>query len=157
MGGLVAKSCPTPVTLWTVAHQTPLSMEFSRQEYWNGLSFPSPGDLLHPGIEPVSPLSPTLAGSFWVMVFLFVKNSILISSISRAHFLKKKKNWNECHKSNPIITIYPPTALRYKRLLDYRWRPRCSSSLKHQPLCPTLISQCLWVQIQLLTPLFLWI
>ena len=91
MGGLVAKSCPTPVTLWTVAHQTPLSMEFSRQEYWNGLSFPSPGDLLHPGIEPVSPLSPTLAGSFWVMVFLFVKNSILISSISRAHFLKKKK------------------------------------------------------------------
>ena len=39
----------------TVAHQPPLSMEFSRQEPWSGLSFPSPGDLPHPGIEPRSP------------------------------------------------------------------------------------------------------
>ena len=36
---------------WTVVHQAPLSMEFSRQEYWSGLSFPSPGDLPDPGIE----------------------------------------------------------------------------------------------------------
>ena len=43
------------VTPWTVAHQTPLSMGFSRQEYWSGLPFPSPGDLLHPGIKPRSP------------------------------------------------------------------------------------------------------
>ena len=43
------------VTLWTVPHQAPLSMEFPRQEYWSGLSFPSPGDLLNPGIEPGSP------------------------------------------------------------------------------------------------------
>ena len=42
-------------TLWTVAHQTPLSMEFSRQESWSGLPFPSPRDLPHPGIEPRSP------------------------------------------------------------------------------------------------------
>ena len=42
-------------TLWTVAHQAPLSMEFSRQEYWSGLPFPSPGDLPNPGIEPMSP------------------------------------------------------------------------------------------------------
>ena len=40
---------------WTVAHQAPLSMEFFRQEYWNGLPFPSPGDLPDPGIEPGSP------------------------------------------------------------------------------------------------------
>ena len=39
----------------TVAHQTPLSMEFSRQEHWNGLSFPSPGDLADRGIKPGSP------------------------------------------------------------------------------------------------------
>ena len=44
-GGLVAKSCLTLVTPWTVAHQAPLSMGFSRQEYWSGLPFPSPGDL----------------------------------------------------------------------------------------------------------------
>ncbi|CAI9163776.1 unnamed protein product [Rangifer tarandus platyrhynchus] len=39
------------VTTWTVAHQSPLSMGFSRREYWNGLLFPSPGDPLHPGIK----------------------------------------------------------------------------------------------------------
>ena len=42
-------------TLWTVDHQAPLSMGFSRQEYWRGLPFPSPGDLPNPGIEPGSP------------------------------------------------------------------------------------------------------
>ena len=41
-------------TLWTVAYQAPLSMGFSRQEYWSGLPFPSPGDLPDPGIEPRS-------------------------------------------------------------------------------------------------------
>ena len=43
------------MTPWTVAHQAPLSMEFSRQENWSGLPFPSPGDLPDPGIEPASP------------------------------------------------------------------------------------------------------
>ena len=43
-GGLVAKSCPTLVTPWTVACQDPLSMEFFRQEYWSGLPFPFPGE-----------------------------------------------------------------------------------------------------------------
>jgi len=43
------------MTLWTVAHQAPLSMGFSRQEYWSGLPFPSPGDLPDPGIKPRSP------------------------------------------------------------------------------------------------------
>ena len=54
-GGLVTKSCPTLVAPWTVAHQVPLSMGFSRQEYWSGLSIPSPEDLPDPGIEPRSP------------------------------------------------------------------------------------------------------
>ena len=54
-GGLVTKSCPTVVTPWTVAHPAPLSMGFSKQEYWNGLPFPSPGDLPNSGIEPISP------------------------------------------------------------------------------------------------------
>ena len=54
-GGLVAKSCPTLVTPWTIARQAPLSMGFSRQEYWSWLPFPFPGDLPDPGIEPRSP------------------------------------------------------------------------------------------------------
>ena len=54
-GGLVTKSCLTLATPRTVAFQAPLSMGFSRQEYWNGLPFPSTGDLLNPGIKPASP------------------------------------------------------------------------------------------------------
>ena len=48
-----------------VAHQTPLSMEFSKQEYWSGLPFPVLGDLPNPGIKPTSLVSPALAGRFF--------------------------------------------------------------------------------------------
>ena len=48
------------VTLWTVAHQAPLSMGFPRQEYWSGLPCPSPGDLPDPRMEPLSPGAPAL-------------------------------------------------------------------------------------------------
>ena len=50
-GGLVAKLCLTLETPWTGAHQAPLSLEFSRQEYWIGLPFPTPGDLPDPGMN----------------------------------------------------------------------------------------------------------
>ena len=50
------------VTPWTIAHQAPLSLGFSRQEYWSGLPFPPPGDLPDPGMELMSPVSPALAG-----------------------------------------------------------------------------------------------
>ena len=53
------------MTLWTVAHQAPLSMEFSRQEYWSELLFPSPGDLPDLGMELESLVSPALAGRFF--------------------------------------------------------------------------------------------
>ena len=59
------------VTPWTVAYQAPPSMGFSRQEYWSGLPFPSPGDLPNPGIEPGSPtlqadaLTAELPGKNW--------------------------------------------------------------------------------------------
>ena len=51
-------------TPWTVAYQAPQSMGFSRQEYWSGVPFPSPGDLPDPEIEPASPAPPTLASGF---------------------------------------------------------------------------------------------
>ena len=53
------------VMLWTVAHQAPLSREFSRQEYWSGLSVSTPGDLPDPGMEPTSLASSALAGGFF--------------------------------------------------------------------------------------------
>ena len=65
IGLLISKheSCPTHTTTWTVAHQAPLSMGFSRQEYWSGLSIPSPEDLPDPWIKPWSPAS--TAGRFF--------------------------------------------------------------------------------------------
>ena len=62
------------VTLWIVARQAPLSMGFSRQEYWSGLPCPPP-DLPDPGMEPVSLMSPALAGRFFTT-----------SATSEAHF-----------------------------------------------------------------------
>ena len=59
------QSCPTLATPWTVARWAPPSVGFWRQEYWTGLSFPPPGDLPNPEIEPGSPASPRLAGSFF--------------------------------------------------------------------------------------------
>ena len=72
-------------TLWTVACQTPLFMGLSRQEYWSGWPFPSPGDIPDPGIKPMSSASPALVGRiftfkspgklFYALCFkLFVKN-----------------------------------------------------------------------------------
>ena len=52
-------------TLWMVARQAPLSVGFSRQEHWSGLPFPPPEDLPHPGMEPMSPVCPALAGRFF--------------------------------------------------------------------------------------------
>ena len=55
MRASVTQSCPTPCNPWTVAHQAPLSLVFSRQEYWSGLPCPSQGDLSDLGLEPGSP------------------------------------------------------------------------------------------------------
>ena len=52
-------------TLWTIVSRAPLSMAFSRQEYWGGLPFPPPEDLPNPGIEPTSLMSPALADGFF--------------------------------------------------------------------------------------------
>ena len=77
-------------TPWTIAHQTLLSMDFFRQDYWSGLPFPSPGDLPNPGIEHASPMSPALAGgffttsawevTFWDVVYFFLVCPILFTS-----------------------------------------------------------------------------
>ena len=70
-GGFVAKLCPTLATPWTVACQAPVSMEFSRQDYWSGWPFPSPGDLPKPGIKPRSPALQADSLSFFNINFIF--------------------------------------------------------------------------------------
>ena len=82
--------------LQTVARHSPLSMEFSRQEYWSGLPFPSLGNLPHPGIETVSPV---LAGRFLTTEPLGVRcESMILRDIklyskdaTLSYWLKKKK------------------------------------------------------------------
>ena len=85
--GLSAKSPPTLCDPWTVAHQAPLSMEFSRQEYWSGLPFPPPGYLPNPGIKSVSP---ELAGRFFTTELpgkpLEIYSALQFSKISRTQF-----------------------------------------------------------------------
>ena len=68
LAGMRACAClimSDSATPWTVTHQAPLCMGFSRQEYWSGLPCPTPGDLFNPGIEPASLISPALAGRFF--------------------------------------------------------------------------------------------
>ena len=72
------------VTPWIVAHQTPLSLEFPRKEFWSELPFPSPGDLPHQGIKPVSPASPALAGGF----FFFNLMDYTVHGILQARILE---------------------------------------------------------------------
>ena len=77
-------------TLWTVAHQAPLSMEFSRQKFWSRLPFPSPGDLPDPGIEPVSHAFPSLAGRLFTTAPPdWDSNFHLVSSLTPFHLLYK--------------------------------------------------------------------
>ena len=77
---LVSKSYPTLATPWTVALQTLLSMEFSRQAYCSGLPFPIPDDLPYPGRELMSLMSPVLARGFFIteppwIFYLFEKTN----------------------------------------------------------------------------------
>ena len=80
----------------TIAHQAPLSMEFSRQEYWNGLPFPSPGELPNPVIEPMSLMSAALAGRFFTTSSTWgvpLRNELLFNI-----YVQKKKK-----KSKPEV------------------------------------------------------
>ena len=82
------------MTPWTVACQAPLSMGFSRQEYWSGLPCPPPGDLPDPGIEPSSLMSPASAGGFFTTSATGGTESLSGSALSNTnsggvHLLKK--------------------------------------------------------------------
>ena len=77
------------VTIWTVAHQA-LSMGFSRQEYWSGLPFHSPGDLPHIGIKSVSP---ALAGRFCITELPGKHHILTYINIKILPFPLKNGNW----------------------------------------------------------------
>ena len=83
------------VTLWTVAYRNPLSMGFSRQEYWSGLPCPSPGDCPDPRIKPASLMSSALAGRFFIT-----------STTSEAHLPVS------CVSAQSCLTLWDPLDCR---------------------------------------------
>jgi len=74
-------------------YQAPLSMKFTRQEYWSRLPFPTPGDLPDPGIEPMSPASPALAGGFFTTMPFGVISQIKLF-LPQALFLENKQPYS---------------------------------------------------------------
>ena len=85
---------------WTFAHQAPLSMEFSRQEYWNGLMFSTPRDLPDPRIEPAFLSSPSLSGTLFSIVPsgkpFYLNFQLRIHKNYISLFILKSKNVNAC-------------------------------------------------------------
>ena len=82
-GGLVTKSCPSLVTPWSVAHQTPLSMGFPKQEYWSLLPVLSPGDLPDPGMYLTRGPNPHLLHCKWSPA---LQADSLLGATREAHF-----------------------------------------------------------------------
>ena len=76
------------MTPWTVAHQAPLSLGFSRQEHWSGLPWPSAGDLLNPGIEPRSPALQADSGKPCVSKVLTTEIVAIIRSFGGLFLIK---------------------------------------------------------------------
>ena len=91
-------------TPWTVARQTPLPIGVSRQEYWSGLPFPTPGDLPNPGIEPASLVSPALAGRFFTTATTGKPQSII-----RENAIQVKLGWllpaAACFLASPLLCL----------------------------------------------------
>ena len=113
---LVTQSVQLVATPWTVAHQASLSVGFPRQEYWSGLPFPSPGELPDPGIEPMSLVSPTLAGRLLTAappIFL------IISQVPR----EKGSNSHNClPRDSSLMTVTSiPLDLRKPYRINEMW------------------------------------
>ena len=152
--------CPTLSTLCTVAHQAPLSMEFSRQEYWSGLLCPPPGDLPNSGIESTSLTSPSLPGSAtWEVPCLTWgrKNQVLGSVWGTKDIERKAWNrvgpllWGSVHPShlrsifhvtcliNPACASFPGLSFQFFTMT--RQRPRKKNHTQKETF---LLSQ-LWL------------
>ena len=98
------------VTLWSTAHQDPLSVGFSRQEHWSGLPCSPPGDLPDPGIEPESLMSPALGGRFFTNNATWETTHICIYLYTGLlQWLSGKESACQCrrHRFNPGIRKIP--------------------------------------------------
>ena len=106
-------------TLWTIACQAPLSMQSSRQEYWSGLPFPSPGSLPNPGIKPVSPASPDIGRWFFTAE---------PPGTPRAIILQKELLWKRkstCNVSKPQFFLFVLFCLSSRTSCDTKTFMKC--------------------------------
>ena len=111
------------VTPWIVAHQAPLSMGLSRQEYWSELPFPTPGNLPNPGIKPKSLASPALAGRFFTFACACLCSQLLPLCLTRCYGVELARSF--------VLGILQA------RILEWVAMPssRGSSSLRDRHLC----------------------
>ena len=91
-------------TLWTIACQAPLSMGSSRQEYWSGLSCPSPGDLPSPGIKPMSLTFPALAGRFITTSAIWEAYTHTHTYIQHTHTYTQSISWDQFFRQYNKLT-----------------------------------------------------
>ena len=111
-------------TQWTVACQPPLSMGVSRQEYWSGLPFPSPGDLPDPGIEPTSLASPALAGEFFTNCATWEAQHIYFPPDK---WVGKKSCQRISGKVNGVMdgNVSAWNRVRFRNSIHFCWFPHC--------------------------------
>ena len=96
-------------TLWTIAHRVPLSMGFSKQEYWGGLPWPPPGDLPNPGLESMSPASHVdfFTAEPWGKAPVGVGGGNTLGNHSYLHkLITEKKIWDNCFPFVNVIPLY---------------------------------------------------
>ena len=124
------------MTLWTVVHLAPLSMGFSRQEYWSGLPYHPPGNLLDPGIELESLMSPALACGFFITSTTWEAPVFLIATINYCRKLNSKIKINRIiiallflFSCSVMSDSLQPHGLQHNRLPCPSLSPRdCSNS-----------------------------
>ena len=140
-GDLVAQSCLTLAISWTVTHQAPLSMGFSRQEYWSGVPFPPPWDLPDPAIKPISP---ALQAVFYPLshqgspfLYRLISNSVrkedYTSTHTRGQGLSAVKVNLEANYHNQFFSFFTPATHLYLFITYYYKHSHFISSFMQQP------------------------
>ena len=116
-------------TPWTVTCQAPLSMEFSRQECWSGLPFPSPENLYDLGIKPKSPVSPALVGRFCTP---HAPGSLYVAGINRKSSAPMLQSTYICIIQDNWVKILKGRLLRLSFLQDFLKGEKSSLGLAQQ-------------------------
>ena len=150
------------VTPWTVAHQAPLTMGFSRQEYWSRWPFPSPGDLPSPGMEPGSPalLADSLPSKPLVVPISYPRVDGLFLWEQLERIGSQHSGWNAGSTRNccfvlmtsKILTCTTGMMIDYGRKWDHCYQAECLEHLRYVYIKNQLASPGMWQKIKIKMP-----